>query len=134
MDVTHTPSELETFCDERGVTIECSYYSEPPPWDARDMDGWKCRLRYQRRSLTVPFWMGRGHHGAEPTAGDVLGCLILDATGYENARDFEDWCSEYGYDTDSRKAERIYKAVKASAPKIRRFLGDDFEAFAAKEH
>lgn len=42
---------------------------------------------------------------------EVLDCLASDAAGYDNARDFEDWASEYGYDPDSRKAEGIYDLI-----------------------
>jgi len=41
-----------------------------------------------------------------PTEYDVLTCL----TKYD-PETFEDFCSEFGYDEDSRKAEKIYKAV-----------------------
>ena len=42
----------------------------------------------------------------EPSAYDVLACL----TKYDPGT-FEDFCGDYGYDTDSRKAEKIYPAV-----------------------
>lgn len=42
----------------------------------------------------------------KPTAYDVLACLQKYDVGT-----FEDFCSEFGYDADSRKAEKIYKAV-----------------------
>jgi hypothetical protein len=45
--------------------------------------------------------------GTEPRNYDILSCL----TKY-NPGTFEDFCSEFGYDTDSRKAEKIYNAVR----------------------
>ena len=45
--------------------------------------------------------------GTPPTAYDVLACL----TKYP-VYSFEDFCNEYGYDKDSRKAFKTYKAVK----------------------
>ena len=42
----------------------------------------------------------------KPSVYDVLSCLIKNEVG-----SFEDFCGNYGYDEDSRKAERIYKAV-----------------------
>lgn len=42
-----------------------------------------------------------------PTAYDVLACL----TKYDPGT-FEDFCSEFGYDTDSKRAEKTYNAVK----------------------
>lgn len=43
----------------------------------------------------------------EPTAYDVLTCL----TKYDPGT-FENFCSDFGYDSDSRKAYKTYKAVK----------------------
>ena len=71
--------------------------------------------------------MGSGHNGEPPEAEDVLNCLVSDAQGLENARTFEEWCSEYGYDPDSRTAERIYKAVEKQVPDLKAFLGSDFQ-------
>lgn len=60
-----------------------------------------------------------------PEADEVLDSLASDAADIDNARDFEEWASEYGYDTDSRKAERTYNAVQVSAEKLKKFLGED---------
>lgn len=47
-----------------------------------------------------------------PDAYDVEYALVRDAECFESARDFEDFCWEFGYDTDSRKAERAYNDCK----------------------
>ena len=60
-----------------------------------------------------------------PELEDLLDCLASDASGIENSPDFEDWCGEYGYDTDSRKAEKIFKTVEHQARRLKQFLGDD---------
>lgn len=44
---------------------------------------------------------------ARPTAYDVLAVM----TKYDPGA-FEDFCADFGYDTDSRRAERIYFAVQ----------------------
>ncbi len=38
---------------------------------------------------------------------------------------FEDFCGDFGYDTDSRTAERIYKAVCKEWEKVSRFFTSD---------
>jgi hypothetical protein len=48
----------------------------------------------------------RGFKIIEPTMYDVLSCLTKNDPGT-----FEDFCSDYGYDSDSRKAERTYHLV-----------------------
>lgn len=58
--------------------------------------------------------------GEEPTAYDVLACL----TKYEVGT-FEDFCSDFGYDTDSRRAEKIYKAVCDEWMNVQRLFTDE---------
>ena len=110
--------------------------SNPSMPDSENMDHWKCVLRLangpmtaksgpSKRAMTVYFSMGYGHNGKAPKVADVLDCLSSDASGFENARSFEDWCSEYGYDTDSRKAEKIFKTVEHQAKRLSNFLGPD---------
>lgn len=96
----------------------------------RDANPWTVRLRYQGRSLTVPFWTGSAIT-EEPTAGDVLSCVVSDALAGE--QDFAEFCSEFGYDEDSRNAEKIHRGCVSMSKKVRRFLGDDFDRFAYGE-
>jgi hypothetical protein len=89
------------------------------------MDHWRVAMRHKGRRFTVYFSMGLGHHGKEPEVAEVLDCLISDATGVDNARGFEDWCGDYGYDTDSRKAHRTYTVCARQGERLRKFLGAD---------
>lgn len=57
-------------------------------------------------------WKYYEKHPIEPKTDDILYCIYSDITSYENAQDFEDWACEFGYDTDSRKAEAIYKEIE----------------------
>ena len=121
--------------------------ANPNMQDSRDMDHWKVTLvrlvlregydtfhgykgklgphQYRKERLTTYFSKGYGHNGAKPTAEEVLDCLASDAGTVENTPDFEDFCSEFGYDSDSRKAEKTWKAIQHSASRLRNFLGDD---------
>lgn len=47
------------------------------------------------------------HYPKEPRLYDIITCL----TKYDPGT-FEDFCSEFGYDEDSKKAEKIYNAVR----------------------
>lgn len=58
-----------------------------------------------------------------PNAADVVHSLIMDA-GVLDHPDFESWASDYGYETDSRKAEAIYRACLEIALKLRNGLGE----------
>lgn len=117
---------IERFCNRHNIRAESVMVDENPSCpDWQYAYHYKVTLKGFRRQLTVYFSMGYGH-SREPEAVDVLECLALDASGVENAS-FEEWASEYGYDTDSRKAERTFKLYERQAAQLRRFLGDHFE-------
>jgi hypothetical protein len=89
------------------------------------MRHWLCRFNKPGKGkMQVYFSMGMGLKGA-PCAADVLDCLALDAAGVGDGQSFEDWCSEYGYDTDSRKAEKTYTVCKKQAEELKAFLGTE---------
>ena len=98
--------------------------SNPHMPDSKNMNHFKVILRHAGRQMTLLFSQGYGISG-EPTAADVLNCLASDSSSVENARSFEDWAADLGYDTDSRKAEKIFKACEIQATKIKKFLGED---------
>jgi len=58
-----------------------------------------------------------------PTAADVLYGLAMDASVID-CRSFDEWASDCGYGTDSRKAEEAYRACLATALQLRQGLGD----------
>lgn len=59
-----------------------------------------------------------------PDPCDVIASLALDSDVID-AGGFESWAEEFGYDTDSRKAEATYRACLELALKLRSALGDD---------
>lgn len=66
----------------------------------------------------------RGDKIPAPSMADVLHCLLMDAEVID-AGSFEEWAENFGYDTDSRKAEGIYRACLDTGLKLRSMLGDD---------
>ena len=60
------------------------------------------------------------HFPVVPTMYDILTCL----TKYD-PDSFENFCSEYGYDTDSRKAEKTYNAVYDEWLNVSRLFNDE---------
>lgn len=59
-----------------------------------------------------------------PLLRDVLHSLVgdSDVLNYES---FESWASEFGYDTDSRKAEEIYNTCMKIALKLKSIIGNE---------
>jgi len=116
---------VQEFITAHKITATATSTDHNPSIDDFRGDHWRVTLHRTdpKRQMTLTFSKGYGHHGAEPTAEEVLRCLMSDANGAD--RSFEDWAGDYGYDTDSRKAERIYKTVVAQAKKLQQFLGAD---------
>lgn len=118
-----------------GITAESTYNPAgvPEGWD-RDADAWLVTLHNPAtgQTMTVPFQSGPGLK-ADVAAGVparwVLDSLTSDASGYLNADGFEDWAGEYGYDTDSRAAEKVYNRIGEQVETLRAFLGDSFDAY-----
>lgn len=105
------------------------------PWDKRDdwqksAHDWRLTLIYQGRRYSLDFWQGSAITEA-PTVEGVLGCLLYDANSAEE--DFESWCLSLGYDEDSRKVERMYRACIKTSKRLRKLLGADYELFLNAE-
>lgn len=127
---------LRAFLARHGITAEAFLIDQRPDQLMGDMPAgsrhWRVVLHGAplhpgssakcRRQLTVYFSQGPAIEH-EPSAEDVLDCLASDWASWDNARDFAEWASEYGYDTDSRKAEAIWREIGRQAAQLERFLG-----------
>jgi hypothetical protein len=58
-----------------------------------------------------------------PDLSDVVECLLSDAQA--GAQSFEDFCSDFGYDVNSREAERTHNACRDNLCKLLRAFGFD---------
>jgi hypothetical protein len=90
---------------------------------------WKSTLCMGTKRMTVYFTQGFSIQ-YQPSVDDVLWSLKSDTSCPDV---FEDFCSELGYDVDSRKAEKIFKAVRHISNRLHKFMGDKFEALMAAE-
>jgi len=129
LDRAFTP-RLKTLAARVRANVTYGARAEPADDWQRNAHGYTVQLRYQRRSMTVDFWCGSAIT-REPTAEDVLECLLSDASSADQP--FEQWAGEYGYDIDSRKAERIYRQVQRQTASVRRLLGPDYDKFLNAE-
>ena len=85
------------------------------------------RITLARNGQKMEFFYSMGSACTEPpTLPDVLDCLAMDASDFAGCGiSFEDWAGNLGYDTDSRKAERIFLATMANATALEKLLGAD---------
>lgn len=76
------------------------------PQDKTSRDIYKCTIFTSLGQYTFTFGQSIINSGIHPTAYDVLSAIEKN-----DPEDFDNFCGNYEYDTDSRTAERVYKAV-----------------------
>jgi len=100
-------------------------------WSSDRMADWTCILTGPNgKSMTVEYHTGKAHReiyrkrlpfratysewcmskASKPDLADLVSCLVIDSQASDQS--FADWCSDLGYDTDSRKALDTYLACQ----------------------
>ena len=119
---------LDQFITEQQLIMSVRPVRRNPHMQEQLPRNFECTIAFEGRGyhepLTVYFSQGSAHK-KPPTLAEVLDCLASDASGVDNAQSFEDWANEYGYDTDSRKAEATYRACEKQAQELKALLGQD---------
>ncbi len=100
----------ETETEFKAVFLRNDFYFDG---DEETRDIFKITLKRGNKKYTFKFGQSIANIGKTPTPYDFLSCI----TKY-NPYTFEDFCGEYGYDTDSRKTEKTYKAVVKEWEKV----------------
>ena len=119
---------------DRGMQIDESQKSTYSP------NGWEhhaYRVRLNRpdgtRTPTFDWMQGAAlTESPEDQPDRILDNLISEAWSYMEARSFEEWAADFGYDTDSRKAEKAYRECGKVAEWLDKFLGGDLEEVATE--
>lgn len=116
--------DREFILNAMGVKVDCTRVPalRRHGWDA-SASHWSVTVRYNGSAARFVYSMGSAHSG-NPKLCDVLYSVMRDADAYENARDFEDFAREFGYD-DSRAARVAYNECKKSGEKLARLFSAD---------
>lgn len=118
--------KANNFARKWGVRLSvlgCEYRKYFPK-DEQACYVFKCRLARGRRSYTFTFGQSIFNGSKEPTYYDVFSCLQKYDCGT-----FSDFCWSYGYDEDSRTAEKIYKACVKEYNAVVRLFGNSGECY-----
>lgn len=115
---------LDTFIKEHAIEFACKRVDSRPDgvMDGREQRHFHCRVTRETRSFSFYFSQGSAHT-ENPTLIDVLDCMASDSSGFDNSQSFEEWAREYGYDTDSRTAEKTFRTVRRQSEQLKRVLG-----------
>lgn len=61
----------------------------------------------------------------KPTLASMLYSLLLDGEAFFSGQTFEEWCGDFGYDTDSRSAEETWRLCDATGRALSKVPKDD---------
>lgn len=117
--------DIEHILQAMGVRFNCRPIGKRHDSLMSDMPGashWLCTFdRDSKGGFDLEFTQGAAHKSA-PDELTVLGCLMsadwVDESEF-NESDFEHWCDSLGYESDSRKAESIYRACIEQSKAVR---------------
>lgn len=103
--------QAEKFLKETNTTFKAEFLKNGLHFDDdTPRDIYKITLKRKEKGIYWVFNFGQSINNSDgktkPNSYDILASL----TSY-NPDSFEEFCSSYGYDEDSRKAERIYNRV-----------------------
>ncbi len=100
-----------------------------PSYKQEDIYAYKRGSTSALMDEAIEFECEQGRHAGKkaaisiPPIDDVLYSLVMDYSVLDHPN-FESWASDYGYDFDSRTAEKTYKACMDIALQMRVIFGD----------
>lgn len=100
------PAFAPNAAGKKTVELETRYYTGTG--HRKSAKPMPAHVKTNPRSMAAEDWRRQYLRPVAPSAASVLHSLLLDAQGAEQPFDY--WCSDFGYDTDSRKALDIYEA------------------------
>jgi hypothetical protein len=130
--MTDYETQAQAFLSAFGLTLAVNPAGDgkAPLWTDKGQEhGEHYRVTIGRQSepdnkITFDFWGSilDKRQGTHPTAYDVLAYIAGDVHCPDT---FEEFCSEYGYSEDSRKAEATFRHAYAFACELGTFLTEE---------
>lgn len=118
--------QAEKFMEETGTTMDVRWVDTAKyfPGDKEERDIYEIKLSRGFKSYKFRYGqsLNKTGTGQEPSEYDVLSCLTKSDPGT-----FEQFCSDYGYDTDSRRALGTWRNVRREWEQVRRLFEDVLE-------
>lgn len=115
---------IQDFIKAHGITVTFRQVYDRPSIDEWDANARHYRATVRANGSRYTTWYSQGSGiKDDPDATSLLDCLGMDAGLGENS--FEDFCSELGYDEDSRKAHKQWLACHRSREALVRLLGEE---------
>ena len=105
--ITEYDMQANNFLTLTGTTLEITRDEVVKKWG---LYRWKynCKLKRGHKIYSFPFFDSVANYEKDekPSKYDILACLDI----YDDIQGIEDFASEFGYDIEDRKTEKIYNA------------------------
>ena len=125
---TNKVKELRELVQELGIEALFTTLEDEtliPEW-AKDKYAVLAHLEYENRVIEFPYFYGNFNIAGSdqyPSVADLVWTMSTESEGVSE-HNFEEWCAEYGYDSDSISQLNIYEECKARAIKWSEFIND----------
>jgi len=122
-------------CEFKGFKLSAKYTgSKEAEWMPHNWNHHKITIKNieSGKQTSFDFWASIANPEVR-SREDLIGafeCFVGDAVAGMN--DFNDFCSEFGYDEDSRRAEKIYKACQKATAKLQRIYNGDIHSLYSR--
>jgi hypothetical protein len=119
---------LERFMKASQVAMRCREVainggSTPEAMSPLDPHQYACELYASDGEPRVKAIIGSDN--GPPDLSEVLDAVAAEAAVAEEARGYEQWALQMGFNPDSRYGEKVYRSVRRRAQRLRQLLGDD---------
>ena len=93
--------------------------------ETQNYNNHKVKIKSGGLSYSFDFWGSTMNPEIKTDQENVFAmyCSISDAMAGQQS--FEDFCGEFGYDEDSRSAEKVHRACEKTYAKVSKVFGDD---------
>lgn len=98
---------------------------------------YKVVIKYNGKQYTTTYQCNAKHN---PKESDIIYCLLLDTSSYDNANDIKDFAEEFGYELYNdygnkynKETEKIYKACKKTSEAMHKMFTDSEMEMLYKE-
>ena len=100
------------------IKIESEYIGKAAwrPFSSFRSDKWECCIYRGEAKISIEFHIGEGCEGREPELKEVIYALLNDSQAGELS--FEDFCSEFCYNPDSRRAFATWEECVKTREKL----------------
>jgi hypothetical protein len=114
--------QAQKFLAKTGATIETKLLGSMPCFDddKENRDVYMVTIKRDKKTWSFRFGQSIADSGiSKPSDYDILAAITKSDPGT-----FADFCNDFGYDTDSRRAEKTYFAVQDEWSNVQRMFGD----------